>query len=122
MGVFNIRDDRAERNRGYVEVPLSTVIPRAGHAHLQQNPILDSFLAQHHRKIQAHLCSLPVSEHQGKNRISIPGSNQGFPYLVCKKMLSFMALQIANIQMENCDFFLAYGLNTNFRCSFKVPQ
>ena len=25
------------------EVPLSTVIPRVGHAHLQQNPILDSF-------------------------------------------------------------------------------
>ena len=44
MGVSNPRDDRAERNRGVVaSVPLSTVIPRVGNAHLQQNPILDYF-------------------------------------------------------------------------------
>ena len=43
MGVFNPRDDRAERNLGVVaEVPLSTVIPSVGNAHLQQNPISDS--------------------------------------------------------------------------------
>ena len=37
------RDDRAERNRGYASVPLSMVIPRVGNAHLQQNPISDSY-------------------------------------------------------------------------------
>ena len=37
-------------------------------------PHIDFFcLAQHHRKIKLHLCSLPEYEHQGKNRISIPG-------------------------------------------------
>ena len=43
MGVSNQREVRAERNRGYAEVPLNTVIPRAGNTHLQQNPILESF-------------------------------------------------------------------------------
>ena len=43
MGVPNPRDERAERNRGYASVPLSTVIPRIGNAHLQQNPISDSY-------------------------------------------------------------------------------
>ena len=53
MGVSNPRDDHAELNRGYVSNPrddrteqilgvasvlLSTVIPREGNAHLQQNP------------------------------------------------------------------------------------
>ena len=42
-GLSYPRDDRAVRNRGYAEFPLSTVIPRVGNAHLQQNPILDSF-------------------------------------------------------------------------------
>ena len=60
-------------NRGYAEVPLSTVIPRAGNAHLQKNRIPDFFLEQYHRKItfhfkeefrqsnrtEAHFCSLP---------------------------------------------------------------
>ena len=43
MEVSNPRDDRAERNRGSAEVPLSTVIPRVGNFHLEQNTILDSF-------------------------------------------------------------------------------
>ena len=42
MEVSNPRDDRAERNRGSAEVPLSTVIPRVGNFHLEQNTILDS--------------------------------------------------------------------------------
>ena len=46
MEVSNPRDDRAERNRGSAEVPLSTVIPRVGNFHLEQNTILDSFSAQ----------------------------------------------------------------------------
>ena len=43
MEVSNPRDDRAERNRGSAEVPLSTVIPRVGNFHLEQKTILDSF-------------------------------------------------------------------------------
>ena len=43
MEVSNPRDVRAERNRGSAEVPLSTVIPRVGNFHLEQNTILDSF-------------------------------------------------------------------------------
>ena len=43
MGVSNPRDDRAERNRGVASVPHSTVIPRVGNAHLEQNLILDSY-------------------------------------------------------------------------------
>ena len=43
MEVSNPRDDRAERNRGSAEVPLSTVIPRVGNFHLEKNTILDSF-------------------------------------------------------------------------------
>ena len=43
MEVSNPRDDRAERNRGSAEVPLSTVIQRVGNFHLEQNTILDSF-------------------------------------------------------------------------------
>ena len=43
MEVSNPRDDRAERNRGSAEVPLSTVIPRVGNFHLEQSTILDSF-------------------------------------------------------------------------------
>ena len=43
MEVSNPRDDRAERNRGSAEVPLSTVIPRVGNFHLEQNTVLDSF-------------------------------------------------------------------------------
>ena len=43
MEVSNPRDERAERNRGSAEVPLSTVIPRVGNFHLEQNTILDSF-------------------------------------------------------------------------------
>ena len=43
MEVSNPRDDRAERNRGSAEVPLSKVIPRVGNFHLEQNTILDSF-------------------------------------------------------------------------------
>ena len=43
MEVSNPRGDRAERNRGSAEVPLSTVIPRVGNFHLEQNTILDSF-------------------------------------------------------------------------------
>ena len=39
MGVYIPRDDLAERNRG-----CSTVIPRVGNAHLQQNPISDSYI------------------------------------------------------------------------------
>ena len=35
MEVSNPRDDRAERNRGSAEVPLSTVIPRVGNFHLE---------------------------------------------------------------------------------------
>ena len=44
MGVSNPRDDRAERNLGVASVPLSTVIPRVGNAHLQQNPKSDSYI------------------------------------------------------------------------------
>ena len=43
MEVSNPRDDRAERNRGSAEVPLSRVIQRVGNFHLEQNTILDSF-------------------------------------------------------------------------------
>ena len=43
MEVSNPRDDRAERNRGSAELPLSTAIPRVGNFHLEQNTILDSF-------------------------------------------------------------------------------
>ena len=43
MEVSNPRDDRAERNRGSAEVPLSTVIPRVGNFHLEKNTTLDSF-------------------------------------------------------------------------------
>ena len=43
MGFFNPRDDRAERNLGVASVPLSTVIPRIGNSHLQQNPISDYY-------------------------------------------------------------------------------
>ena len=43
MGVSNPLDDRAEQNRGYAEVPLSTVNPRVGNAHLKQNSILESY-------------------------------------------------------------------------------
>ena len=43
MECSNPRDDRAERNRGSAEVPLSTVIPRVGNFHLEKNTILDSF-------------------------------------------------------------------------------
>ena len=43
MEVSNPRDDRAERNRGSAEVPLSTVIPRVGNFHIEKNTILDSF-------------------------------------------------------------------------------
>ena len=46
MGVSNPRDDRVERNLGVDLVPLSTVIPRVGNAHLQQNPISDSYITQ----------------------------------------------------------------------------
>ena len=44
MGVSNPRDDRAEQNLGVASVPLSTVIPRVGNLHLQQNPISDSYI------------------------------------------------------------------------------
>ena len=48
MGISNPRDDRAERNRGVLaSVPLSTVIPRVGNAHLQQNLICSLGSAQH---------------------------------------------------------------------------
>ena len=43
MEVSNPRDDRAERNQGSAEVPLSTVIPRVGNFHLEKKTILDSF-------------------------------------------------------------------------------
>ena len=43
MEVSETRDDRAVRNRGSAEVPLSTVIPRVGNFHLEQKTILDSF-------------------------------------------------------------------------------
>ena len=52
MGVSNPRDDRAERNLGVALVPLSTVIPRAGNAHLQQNPISDSYILVTHTNFQ----------------------------------------------------------------------
>ena len=45
MDVSNPRDDPTERNRGIALVPLSMVIPRVGNAHLQQNPISDSYIA-----------------------------------------------------------------------------
>ena len=44
MGVSSQRDDRAEQNRGYASILLSTVISRIGNAHLQQNPISDSYI------------------------------------------------------------------------------
>ena len=44
MEVSNPRDDRAERNLGGASVPLSTVIPWVGNFHLEQNPILDSYI------------------------------------------------------------------------------
>ena len=43
MAFSNPRDDQAERNLGLASVLLSMVIPRVGNAHLQQNPILDSY-------------------------------------------------------------------------------
>ena len=43
MGVSSPRDDRAERNLGVASVPLSTVIPLVGNAHLQQSPISDFY-------------------------------------------------------------------------------
>ena len=45
MEVSNPRDDRAERNLGRASVPLSMVIPWVGNFHLEQNPILDSYIA-----------------------------------------------------------------------------
>ena len=56
MGVSNYQDDHAERNRGYNEVPLSTVIPQVGNTHLQQNPISDSYNLDY--KSQMHLTEL----------------------------------------------------------------
>ena len=44
MGVSNPQDDLAERNLGLASVPRTTVNPRVGNTHLQQNPILDSYI------------------------------------------------------------------------------
>ena len=41
---FQPQDDSDERNLSLVLVPLSKVIPGVGNAHLQQNPILDSYI------------------------------------------------------------------------------
>ena len=65
MGFSNPRDDRAERNRGYAEVPVSTVIPMVGNAHLQQ-------------------CSLGSAQHdhpEGWKRPSTTEPHTGFFFL-----------------------------------------
>ena len=71
MDVSNPWDDCAEQNRGYAEVPHSTVIPRVVNAHLQQNPISDSYTLHKFRKwSRNYSCYSAVSEdtsHRGLN-------------------------------------------------------
>ena len=56
MGVSNPRDDRAERSLGSAQHGHPSGWKRSS---TTESYIEIFFLAQHHRKIEEHLCSLP---------------------------------------------------------------
>ena len=111
MGVSNPRDDRAERNLGIASV-ISAVIPRVGNAHLQQNPILDSFSYITPPKnylslyikfyFSRTILSRVRTEFRLKPRISLSGG-QEYPFSPCSArhtLITNILIEISSLRLK----------------------